>query len=412
MSLLTRGLLVLVVGTIMGLGLSIGGGMLAERTPALPDDLTWEQARLFAEVMERVKHEYIEPIDDRELVESAIRGMVADLDRHSQYLDSDEYEDIRISTTGNYSGVGVEVNIVDEAIMVIAPIDNTPAHRAGILAGDRIVAIDNVAVTAGNLQQTISSMRGKAGSEVIITIARDAAPEDIVYVLERELIQVASVRHELLSPELGYARISQFTDTTAEELESAVDDMMDRSFEQEGSPLGGLILDLRNNPGGILNAAVDVSDLFIDDGVIVSADGRTPEARFSRTATSGDILGGTAIVVLVNKGSASASEIVAGALQDHRRGTIIGTATFGKGLVQTVMPLSKGRAIKLTTSRYYTPSGDSIHDVGIEPDIAIDNTMDALPARNGPLVNRESDAQLAEAIRYLNSQRVMHTDAT
>ena len=411
MPLKTRVILVIVVGTIMGLGLSLSGSIMHDREPSLPEDLTWEQARLFAEVMERVKRDYVDPIDDAELVESAVRGMVSNLDRHSQFLDAEEYEEIRISTTGSYSGVGIEVSTIDDEIVVIAPIDGTPAQRAGILSGDKIVAIDGVDVNAENLHKTIGNMRGRAGTQVIVTVIRESVEEPQIFELRREQIQVASVRHEVLDADFGYLRISQFTETTADEVSTAIDEMMDEVNERSGRMLAGLIVDLRNNPGGILDAAVDVSDLFLDSGTIVTADGRTPESRFAREARHGDILDGAALVVLVNEGSASASEIVAGALQDHNRALVLGTATFGKGLVQTVMPLSRGRAIKLTTSRYYTPSGDSIHDVGIAPDIIIEGSPGFPGASMNARLDRKHDDQLMEAIDTLQNQRVMHSDA-
>ena len=401
----------MVIGTVLGISLSLGGGVIASLRPASPpDDLNWEQARLFAEVMDRIKADYVEPIDDRDLVESAIRGMVADLDAHSQYLDADEYQDIRISTSGSYSGVGLEVSSADGEIQVVAPIDGTPAHRAGIRPGDKIVAIDDKSVRRDGLQPTIAKLRGRSGSRVSVSILRGPEAELFVFNLRREHIRVASVRSETLDPSIGYVRISQFSENTAAELSRAIDELTD-SYADTGDELRGLVLDLRNNPGGILDAAVDVSDLFLTRGVIVSADGRTPEARFTREAGSGDILDGTPMVVLVNQGSASASEIVAGALQDHHRALIVGSATFGKGLVQTVMPLSRGRAIKLTTSRYYTPSGDSIHETGIEPDILIEGD-DRYPGRAlSAGLDREHDTQLAEAISLLAVHRIMQSRA-
>ena len=412
MSLKTRGILVVIVGTVLGLSLSLGGALLNQQKRALPEDLTWDQARLFAEVMERVKRDYVDPIDDRTLVESAIRGMVSNLDRHSQFLDANEYEEIRISTTGSYSGVGIEVSTVDDSIVVIAPIDDTPAQRAGIRSGDKIVAIDGTIVDIENHNQIIGKMRGRAGTQVIVSVARNEAENWLVFSLTRELIKVASVYQEVLKPEFGYLRISQFNETTAEEVSTAIDEMMDEVKSETGQMLGGLVLDLRNNPGGILDAAVDVSDLFLDSGVIVTADGRTPESRFTHDANRGDILDGAVMVVLVNEGSASASEIVAGALQDHNRALVLGTSTFGKGLVQTVMPLSKGRAIKLTTSRYYTPSGDSIHEVGIEPDVFIEGSPEYPALGMNAQLDREHDDQLTEAIETLRNQRVMHSDAS
>jgi carboxyl-terminal processing protease len=411
MSLKTRGILVLLVGTLLGVSLSIGGVLLGGRDSVADKDPSLEQARLFAEVMERVKRDYVEPIDDSVLLESAVRGMVADLDAHSQYLDESEYQDIRISTTGNYSGVGIEVSTLDGEIRVVAPIDDTPAERAGIESGDTIVAIDGIAVNPERLHDTINRMRGEPGSDVAITVARESEKDPLEFLIRRESIHVASVRHEVLDPSYGYVRISQFNETTPDELSGAIDAMMEEVRERDGTMLTGLVLDLRNNPGGILDAAVDVTDLFLDSGVIVSADGRTPEARFTKRARRGDILDGASIVVLVNRGSASASEIVAGALQDHRRALIVGTETFGKGLVQTVMPLSEGRAIKLTTSRYYTPSGDSIHKKGISPDVFVDGPGN-LPTVSGSHVDREGDVQLIEALERLRSLGVMHSKVT
>ncbi len=411
MSLKIRVFLVIVVGSVLGLSLSLGGALINQQRSVLPDDLTWEQARLFAEVMELVKHDYVDAVEDRQLIESAVRGMVADLDRHSQYLDAGEYEEIRISTSGSYSGVGIEVSTIDDSIVVIAPIDNTPAQRAGILSGDVIVAIDGVSVDSDNLNHIVGKMRGRAGTEVIVSVARDEMEDWLVFNLTRETIKVASVRQEVLSAEFAYLRISQFTDSTADEVSAAIDEIMDEVKDRTGQLLAGLVLDLRDNPGGILDAAVDVSDLFLDSGIIVTADGRTPEARFSKEASRGDILDGAAMVVLVNAGSASASEIVAGALQDHNRALIIGTSTFGKGLVQTVMPLSKGRAIKLTTSRYYTPSGDSIHEIGIQPDVIAEGSPEYPGFGMTTALDRENDYQLNVAIEALSNQRVMHSDA-
>lgn len=405
MSLKTRAILVVVIGLVMGVSLSVGGGLLSASQAPAEEDLAWQQARLFAEVLERVKQDYVEPIDDSVLLESAIRGMVSDLDAHSQYLDAEEYRDIRISTTGSYTGVGIEVGEIDGEIRVITPIVGSPAARAGIRSGDSIIAVDGQAVEPGKLQETVKRMRGRPGSGISITVLRDA--EAIVHEMRREVVRVASVHQELLSPAFGYVRLSQFSETTARELARAIDDLQDINRGM----LEGLILDLRNNPGGVLDAAVDVSDLFLDAGVIVTADGRTNDARFARSAHRGDILDGAEIIVLVNSGSASASEIVAGALQDHGRALVVGTETFGKGLVQTVMPLSMGRAIKLTTSRYYTPSGDSIHETGVTPDIYIEDTPGYPDLSLTGNVSREADAQLVEALDRLQRRGVMHSNA-
>jgi carboxyl-terminal processing protease len=405
MSLKVRAILVVVIGTVMGLSLSIGGGLLADGPAQSEEALAWENARLFAEVMDRVKRDYVEPLDDSELLEAAIRGMVSDLDAHSEYLDADEYRDIRISTTGSYTGIGVEVTDVDGVIMVVTPITGSPAARSGIRSGDQIIAVDGITVEADHLQDTIGRMRGRPGSRISITVLREG--EAIEHRMRREIIRVASVHHEVLGPSYGYVRVSQFSETTARELSRAIDAMQ----ESNDGMLVGLVLDLRNNPGGVLDSAVDVSDLFLDAGVIVTADGRTSDARFTRSAHRGDVLDGAELVVLVNEGSASASEIVAGALQDHGRATVVGTGTFGKGLVQTVMPLSQGRALKLTTSRYYTPSGDSIHESGITPDVFVEGTPGYPDMSLSGFVDREKDAQLLEALHRLQRGDVMHSKA-
>ncbi|MDH3304031.1 MAG: S41 family peptidase [Gammaproteobacteria bacterium] len=405
MSLKVRAILVAVIGLVLGLSLSVGGGLIGGQRTLDKEELAWQQARLFAEVLERVKQDYVEPVDDAVLLESAIRGMVSDLDSHSQYLDAREYHDIRISTMGSYSGIGIEVDEVDGVLRVVTPIAGSPAARSGIRSGDQIIAVDGVAIEMASLQRTVGRLRGQAGSKVTVTVLRDDVA--IEHEMRRQLIRVASVHKELLAPSFGYIRVSQFSDNTARELGRAVDELQAAS----GGMLEGLVLDLRNNPGGVLDAAVDVSDLFLDFGVIVSADGRSFDSRFTRSAHRGDVLDGANMVVLVNNGSASASEIVAGALQDHERALILGTPTFGKGLVQTVMPLSRGRAIKLTTSRYYTPSGDSIQDVGIEPDIFVEDTPGYPDLTLSGVVDREADAQLAEAIEYLQPRPVMHSNA-
>jgi carboxyl-terminal processing protease len=411
MSLKTRGILVLVIGTILGVSLSVGGDVLAGRDKPKPRELKWEQARLLAEVMDRVRRDYVEPIDDAELVEKAIRGMVGDLDRHSAFLDADEYQDIRISTSGRYSGIGLEISQADGRIEIIAPIDGTPAQRAGIEAGDEIIEIDDYSVLTEGVDNTIQRLRGPAGTSVTLKIVRSEFDDPLTFRLTRQKIQVASVRYEVLDQSIGYLRLSQFNDTTVDEARRAIDTMMEDAQDSTGNMLTGLVLDLRNNPGGILDSAVDISDLFLDEGVIVSAKGRTPESRFTRLAELGDILDGAAVVVIVNGGSASGSEIVAGALQDHDRATIVGTRTFGKGLVQTVMPLSKGRAIKLTTSRYFTPSGDSINELGVQPDVYVEGARGYPNQSLTGDLDRENDVQLIEALELIRTGPVMHSKA-
>jgi carboxyl-terminal processing protease len=393
MSVKVRTLLALAAGIAMGLSLSLSRGVLADKEATTDDALPWEDARLLAEVLQRVRQDYVESIDDHALMESAIRGMVAALDPHSAFLDPEEYDEIRISTTGAYSGVGIEVTMQDGAVRVVAPIDGTPAARAGIEAGDTIVSIDDVPVDTAALDDAINRMRGKPGTSVKVSVTREPGPQTLDFVLERSNVQVHSVKKELLEPGFGYVRITHFSETTPNDLTRAIADLKAQSPQGK---LKGLVLDLRNNPGGVLEAAVSVSDAFLNDGAIVSASGRAAESRFEMDATPGDLLDGGALAVLVNGGSASASEIVAGALKDHGRAMLIGKTTFGKGSVQTVMPLSDGRAIKLTTSRYYTPSGASIHEKGIDPDIVVDRDQD--PVENlgaANLLERDSEVSLA-----------------
>lgn len=411
MSLKIRGILVVIIGTFLGLGVSVGGSLLANRDSRSDEPLTAEQMRLITEVMERVHRDYVDPVDDSKLMDSAIRGMVSGLDRHSEFLDADEYRDIRDSTSGRYSGVGLEISTEHGAILVIAPIDDTPAQRAGIESGDEIIEIDGASVRDAGLNEAISKMRGRPGTPVTLRVRRANYDDPLTFHLTRQKISVASVRHEILAPAYGYVRLSQFNESTADELASAIDEMTDEVQRQSGEMLAGLIIDLRNNPGGILDAAVDVSDLFLDEGNIVTAAGRTPESRFRHDADAGDIMDGGAIVVLVNGGSASASEIVAGALKDNDRALIVGTTTFGKGLVQTVMPLSKGRAIKLTTSHYFTPSGKSIHETGIVPDVVVEGSNEFPGLSASATVDREHDLQLVEALEQLGNRRVMHSQA-
>ena len=369
MSTRSRTLIALVAGAVFGFSAALASGVLAEKSkdsvqPRSTAGLPWEDARQFAEVYERIKREYVDEVDDHALMEKAIRGMVAALDPHSAYLDTDEFEEIRLSTMGSYPGVGIEVAAEDGAVKILRPIDGSPAQRAGLLPGDMIVKIDGEDIGADQAG-AIARMRGSTGSVVKLTIRRPPTGELIDFSLKRAKVEVHSVAEETLEPGYGYVRITTFSETTAEDLSHAVTAL------RRDNPRGikGLVLDLRNNPGGVLEAGVAVADAFLDSGVIVTADGRTPDARFRMDATPGDLIEGAPLVVLVNGGTASASEIVAGALKDHGRALLIGHKTYGKGSVQTVMPLAYGGAIKLTTSRYFTPSGASIHGKGILPDV-------------------------------------------
>jgi carboxyl-terminal processing protease len=361
-----KGLLLLSGGAVLGFGLAVGGAVVAGL--AFPPDPAASAAlgeqRLLGEVMDRIRTEYVDPVPDDTLVASAARGMVTGLDPHSRLLDAAEYEQVRISTSGHYTGVGLEVRSDGDRVVVVGPIPGSAAERAGLRAGDVLVSVDGQPVTAASLDATIRRLRGAPGTPVQVTARRAEAL--LPFRLLRGPVQVQSVRATALGDGLGYVRITQFSDRTATDLARAV-----RDLRAADGGLRGLVLDLRDNPGGVLDAAVAVADMFLERGVIVSASGRTRDARFRREATAGDLLAGAPLAVLVNGNSASAAEIVAGALHDHGRATLLGARTFGKGSVQTVLPLSDGRALKLTTSRYYTPAGDSIQSRGIEPDVAL-----------------------------------------
>ena len=385
--------MVLMLGIVLGFGLSVGRPVQAERSVEEPPTqsssatVPWEDARLLAEVLEHVRGEYVEEVSDKQLIEAAIRGMMSDLDPYSKYLDQEQFNEVRISTSGEYSGVGIEVTLDQGMVRVLSAIEEGPAARAGILTGDRILAVDDVAVDAANLDDTIERMRGDKGTQVKLSVTRKTEAAPLEFVMQRASVQLHSVRKSLLEPGVGYVRITHFSDTTTRDVERALRDLK----KQNGAPLGAMVLDLRNNPGGVLEAAVGVSDLFLEEGVIVSAIGRAADAQFEMSAQPGDLLDGAPLAVLVNGGSASASEIVAGALRDHRRATLIGQKTYGKGSVQTIMPLSNGQAIKLTTSRYFTPSGASIHQTGILPDHAISEEQIKAADSRAPIFGSLSD---------------------
>ncbi|MED5389709.1 MAG: S41 family peptidase [Pseudomonadota bacterium] len=325
-----------------------------------------DELRAFAEVMERIRGAYIDDIDDRELLESAIRGMLYELDPHSSYLTPDQFDDLQVTTTGEFGGLGIEVTMEDGFVKVVTPVDGSPASKAGIQAGDLILKINDTFVKGLTLSEAVELMRGEIGSEIELMVLSEGDEKPHQVSLKRDKIQLHSVKSRLLEPGLGYVRISQFQNNTGDDARKALNKLTSESA------LRGLVLDLRNNPGGVLGGAVEVADLFMDNGLIVYTQGREKTSRNDFNARAGDQLNGMPMVVLVNGGSASASEIVAGALQDQGRAIVVGNRTFGKGSVQTVLPLSKDKALKLTTARYYTPKGRSIQAEGIEPDIAVD----------------------------------------
>ena len=366
MKTLTRTITYLLVGAALGMSLAIGQGVFAERTA--DGTLPLEELRTFTEVFAKIKDDYVEPVEDRVLLENAIRGMLSGLDPHSSYLIPDDYQELQAGTSGEFGGLGIEVGMEDGFVKVIAPIDDTPAQRAGVEAGDLIIRLDDTPVKGMSLADAVKVMRGEPGTDIVLTIVREGEDRPLRITITRDVIQVTSVRSRTLEPGFGYVRISQFQNRTGENLRDAVGKLRGDS----GDGLHGLVLDLRNNPGGVLSAAVSVSDAFLEEGTIVYTEGRMEEAQLNYSAKGSDILDGIPLVVLVNSGSASASEIVAGALQDHRRAVIMGEKTFGKGSVQTILPLENGSALKLTTARYYTPSGSSIQARGIVPDITLD----------------------------------------
>lgn len=374
--------LLLALGAQIAIGQKAAGEQAAE-TEALPLD----ELRTFTEVFAKVKNDYVEPVDDKKLLESAIRGMLAGLDPHSAYLDKEAYRDLQEGTSGEFGGLGIEVSMEDGLVKVIAPIDDTPAARAGVKAGDLIIKLDETPVKGMELADAVRLMRGEPGTNITLTIIREGEEKPLKFTITRDVIKVKSVKADMLEPGYGYVRISHFQAHTGDDLRKAIEDLKNGN----NGELKGLILDLRNNPGGILSAAVAVSDAFLDKGLIVYTEGRIADSRLKFNAKPMDIMHGAPMVVLVNAGSASASEIVAGALQDHKRAIIMGEKTFGKGSVQTILPMSNDAALKLTTARYYTPKGRSIQAEGITPDIVINKVRLADVQEDRDATIKESD---------------------
>ena len=408
----SRTTLALLGGIALGVAASMTGTVLADRDPSPRDEVVqgraalataaarqsgvdgmpWEDARRLAEILERVKLEYVDEVDDHELMENAVRGLVSGLDPYSAYLDRDEYDEIRLSTSGSYPGIGVEVAAEQDGIKVLRPIADSPADRAGLKTGDVIVRIDDAPVQS-DVDAAIDQMRGPAGTQVKLSVRRPGAPQVVDLALERAQVEVHSVSSQRLEPGFGYLRIVSFSDTTAQDVTRAVTNLL---TQQQDAPLEGLVIDLRNNPGGVLDSAVEVADAFLASGVIVTADGRTPDARFRMDATPGELLAGTRVAVLVNGGSASAAEILAGALKDNGRAVLVGRRTYGKGSVQTVIPLGDGRALKITTSHYSTPSGAMIDQRGIDPDLLVEGPDE-------PPADPRRDPEVRQALQALKT---------
>ncbi|MCI0753909.1 S41 family peptidase [Teichococcus vastitatis] len=355
---------------------------------------TYRLLNLFGDVFERVRAEYVEPVSDRDVIESAINGMLQGLDPHSSYMNARSFRDMQVQTRGEFGGLGIEVSQEGGYVKVISPIDETPAAKAGVKPGDLITHLNGESVQGLTLQESVEKMRGERGSAIKLTIRRPGAETPIELSLTRDVIRPQVARFRLEGNDIAYVRLSSFNEQTDTALRNAIATMR----RQAGNNLKGLVLDLRNNPGGLLDQAVQVSDDFLEQGEIVSTRARRPDDAQRWNAKPGDIADGLRVVVLVNGGSASASEIVAGALQDHRRAVVLGTKSFGKGSVQTVMPIPGNGAIRLTTARYYTPSGRSIQALGISPDIEVLATREEA---NAPLRDREAD--LRKALRNDNS---------
>lgn len=366
-----RTFIILGLGLVLGVLLAVGQGVFAQKSAssASSSSLPLEELKTFTDVFTKIKRDYVVSVDDRTLLENAIRGMLSGLDPHSSYLDSDAYKELQVGTSGKFGGLGIEVGMEDGFVKVITPIDDTPAAQAGVEAGDLIIRLDDTPVKGLSLGEAVKIMRGDPGTDIILTIVRKNEKGPIKITITRDIIRVKSVKSRILEDGYGYVRVSQFQSNSGENLIDAVEKLRK---ESDGG-LNGLVLDLRNNPGGVLNAAVAISDAFLEDGLIVYTEGRIEDSSLKFNATPRDILDGAPIVVLVNGGSASASEIVAGALQDHKRAVIMGIQTFGKGSVQTILPLpNNAAALKLTTARYFTPSGRSIQAQGIIPDIELE----------------------------------------
>ncbi len=360
--------------------------LLAEEAKA-PEPVPIDELRAFAEIFGRIKQEYVEPVGDTELLEHAIRGMLSGLDPHSSYLDAEEFKELQIGTSGKFGGLGIEVGMEDGFVKVVAPIDDTPAQRAGIKSGDLIIRLDDKPVKGMSLDEAVEIMRGEPGTSITLTIIREHERKPLKLTIERDIIKVVSVKSRILEPGYAYIRIAHFQSRTPEDLLKEVKKL--RQESKQG--IKGVVMDLRNNPGGVLAASVAVSDAFLEDGKIVYTMGRAQVSQLEYKATPGDVMQGVPMVVLVNGGSASASEIVAGALQDHKRAIVMGTRTFGKGSVQSIVPVTRGAAVKLTTARYYTPSGRSIQAEGIVPDIEL-YPVKITPSNGSPgVVVKEAD---------------------
>ncbi len=352
-------------------------------------ELPLEDLRLFADVFNQVRNSYVDEVDDRQLLEDAIRGLLNGLDPHSSFLDASSFDHLQTNTTGEFGGLGLEVSMENGFVKVIAPIDDSPAQKADLRAGDLIIELDDKQVKGMSLQEAVDLMRGAKGTTIELTVVREGINAPFEVTLTRDIITVKSVRSKTLEPGFGYIRLAQFQTKTATDFKRELD-----KLKRSNTPLKGLILDLRNNPGGLLQSSIELVDIFVNEGTIVYTEGRIPSSKTIFEASATEPADETPLVVLINGGSASASEIVAGALQDHKRALIVGTQSFGKGSVQTVLPLTRDRAIKITTARYFTPNGRSIQAQGIAPDITIERARVQTLERNGEVTEADLHGHL------------------
>ncbi len=378
---------IVLVGLAVAALMAFAGGEAVRRLPALSAvGSTYEELGVFADVLKKVQDYYVEPADTQKLIEGALKGMLESLDPHSAYMNRDQCKEMQTETRGAFGGLGIEITVRDGILTVVTPIEDTPAWRAGIQSGDKIIEIDDVSTKTYSLSEAVKRMRGKVGTKVTLTILREGWTEPKKFTLAREVIQIKTVKPKVLEPGYAYVRVTQFNEKTGDDLDAAL-----KKFEATQKPLKGLVLDLRNDPGGLLEQAVRVSNEFIDSGLIVYTDGRMADQKRRYEAQKGTAIPYVPMIVLVNGGSASASEIVAGALQDRGRAVILGTQTFGKGSVQTIFTLDDGSCLRLTTGRYYTPKGRMIHTIGITPDILVEATQG--PAGPAPEEFREKDLE-------------------
>jgi carboxyl-terminal processing protease len=369
---------VLMLGVVLGVGLTVERVSQAER-PAKAESLPYDEFKRFQEIYSQVRNNYVEEVPHEKLIDGAIKGMLSSLDPHSAYLSRDQMKEMQVETEGQFGGLGIEVTTEDGFVKVVSPIEGTPAAKAGIEAGDLIIRLDDTSTKGISLMEAVKQMRGEPGTDITLTVVREGFEQPQKFTITRDVIHIRSVKSRMLDESVGYVRITQFQKDTGSKVREQVDEL--RGEADKG--LGGLVLDLRNNPGGVLYAAQEVADAFVTAGKLVYTEGRAKGSRHVAKANPDDILDGAPIVVLVNGGSASASEIVAGALQDHDRGIVMGTTTFGKGSVQSLQELGSGHGLKLTTARYFTPKGRSIQAKGIEPDITVKQLKVSKPKSNG-----------------------------